>query len=44
VTQPCLNRGGETVKVTVNATTSIDIPIFGSVSKTLSGKGEFRCE
>jgi Flp pilus assembly protein TadG len=44
VTKPCANRLGQTVKVSVNATTSIDIPLFGSVSKTLSGKGEFRCE
>jgi Flp pilus assembly protein TadG len=44
VTQPCLNRHGQTVKVSVEATTSIDVPIWGSVSQDLTGKGEFRCE
>lgn len=42
--QPCLNRSGQTVTVTVKAVTDIDIPLWGSVSKTLTGKGEFRCE
>jgi Flp pilus assembly protein TadG len=43
-TQPCADNSGGTVTVTVSAVTSIDIPIWGSVSKTLTGKGEFRCE
>jgi Flp pilus assembly protein TadG len=43
-TQPCLNRQGQTVTVSVSAVTDIDIPVWGSVSQTLSGKGEFRCE
>jgi len=44
-TQPCKNHPpGQTVTVRVNAQTTIDIPIWGSVTKTLTGKGEFRCE
>jgi Flp pilus assembly protein TadG len=43
-TQPCNNNSGGTVTVTVSAVTSIDIPVWGSVSKTLTGKGQFRCE
>jgi Flp pilus assembly protein TadG len=43
-TRPCENRSGLTVKVSVSAVTDLDIPIWGSVSKTLSGTGEFRCE
>jgi Flp pilus assembly protein TadG len=42
--QPCLNRSGQTVTVTVTAVTDVDIPLWGSVSKTLTGKGQFRCE
>ena len=43
-TRPCQNRTGQTVTVTVQAVTSLDIPLWGEVSKTLTGKGEFRCE
>jgi Flp pilus assembly protein TadG len=43
-TRPCQNRTGQTVTVTVQAVTSLDIPLWGAVSKTLTGKGEFRCE
>jgi Flp pilus assembly protein TadG len=42
--QPCNNNSGGTVTVTVSAVTSIDIPIWGTVSKTLTGKGQFKCE
>jgi Flp pilus assembly protein TadG len=42
--QPCQNRSGQTVTVTVSAVTDLDIPLWGSVSKTLTGKGQFRCE
>ena len=42
--RPCQNRTGETVTVTVQAVTSLDIPLWETVSKTLTGKGEFRCE
>jgi Flp pilus assembly protein TadG len=42
--QPCLNRSGQTVTVTVSAVTDVDIPLWGSVSKTLTGKGQFQCE
>jgi Flp pilus assembly protein TadG len=42
--QPCLDRTGETVVVSVRATTSLDIPLWGSQSLTLTGRGEFRCE
>jgi Flp pilus assembly protein TadG len=43
-TQPCENRSGQTVTVTVSAVTDLDIPLWGSVSKTLTGKGQFQCE
>jgi Flp pilus assembly protein TadG len=42
--KPCQNRSGQTVTVTVTAVTDLDIPLWGSVSKTLTGKGQFRCE
>lgn len=44
VTQPCEDRRGETVVVTVAATTSLEIPVFGSRTVDVSGRGEFRCE
>jgi Flp pilus assembly protein TadG len=43
-TKPCQNRSGQTVTVTVTAVTDLDIPLWGSVSKTLTGRGQFRCE
>ena len=43
-TRPCQNRSGQTVTVTILAVTDLDIPIWGSISKTLTGKGHFRCE
>jgi Flp pilus assembly protein TadG len=43
-TKPCLNRPGETVVVTVQAATQLDIPMWGSQGVTLTGRGEFRCE
>lgn len=42
--QPCDQRVGQTVVVTVSANTSIDIPLWGNQSVTLTGRGEFRCE
>ena len=39
-----LQLAGVTEAVTVTAVTSLDIPVWGSVSKTLTGKGDFRCE
>jgi Flp pilus assembly protein TadG len=42
--QPCNLRSGQTVKVTVQATTNLDIPLWGNQPLTLTGKGEFRCE
>jgi Flp pilus assembly protein TadG len=42
--QPCNLRPGQTVKVTVQATTQLDIPLWGNQPLTLTGKGEFRCE
>ena len=42
--QPCLDRPGQTVVVTVRATTELDIPLWGSQSLTVTGRGEFRCE
>ncbi len=44
VTQPCVGRLGETVKVEVSVPTTIEIPVWGTESKTLIGRGEFRCE
>jgi Flp pilus assembly protein TadG len=42
--QPCNQRAGQTVKVVVEATTSVDIPLWGQQGVTLTGRGEFRCE
>jgi len=42
--QPCNLRSGQTVKVTVQATSNLDIPLWGNKGITLTGKGEFRCE
>ena len=42
--QPCNLRSGETVTVTLEATTDLDIPLFGSPTITLTGRGEFQCE
>ena len=41
---PCNLKVGQplTVKVTINHT--IDIPLWGTVDRTLTGKSEFRCE
>jgi hypothetical protein len=44
VSQPCEGRRGQSVVVTVSAPTKIEIPLWGSASKTISGRGEFRCE
>jgi Flp pilus assembly protein TadG len=44
VTQPCLNRAGLTVVVTVEAATTVDIPMWQVASVTITGRGEFRCE
>ena len=44
VSQPCDNRPGETVTVEITVPTSLEIPMYGTVSKTLKGRGEFRCE
>ena len=44
LTQPCNGRSGQTVVVTVTADNTVDIPMFGSPSVTLTGRGEFRCE
>jgi len=44
VSQSCSNATGQTVTVKVAATTSIDIPLWGSQSVTLHGQGSFRCE
>jgi Flp pilus assembly protein TadG len=42
--KPCQDRSGQTVTVTVTAVTDLDVPLWGSVSKNLTGKGQFRCE
>ena len=44
VTQPCVGRLGETVSVEVKLATTIEIPLWGTESKDLVGRGEFRCE
>lgn len=44
VTKPCEARLGQSVVVTVSVPTSIEIPLWGTTSKTLTGRGEFRCE
>jgi len=43
-TRPCENWTGKAVTVTVTANSNIDIPLFGSSTVTLTGRGEFRCE
>lgn len=44
-THPCdLQPSGTRVKVTVTAPFTYDIPLFGSETITMAGKGEFRCE
>ena len=44
VTRPCEGRLGEAVLVEVSVATTIEIPVWGTESKTLRGRGEFRCE
>lgn len=44
ITKPCENRLGETVVVEVSVPTTIEIPLWGTSTKTLKGRGEFRCE
>ena len=44
VTKPCDARLGESVVGTVSVPTSIEIPLWGTTAKTLTGRGEFRCE
>jgi Flp pilus assembly protein TadG len=43
-TQPCDQRSGQTVVVTVQTTSDLDIPLWGSQTLDLTGRGEFRCE
>jgi Flp pilus assembly protein TadG len=43
-TQPCDQRSGLTVVVQVQGVTQLDIPLWGTQSLTLTGRGEFRCE
>ena len=42
--QPCLNRSGQTVTVTVSANQDIRIPFWKNETVTLTGKGVFQCE
>jgi len=42
--QPCNLNVGEPVTVTVTIDHTIDIPLWGTVDRTLTGKSEFRCE
>ena len=44
VSRPCEGRLGEAVLVEVSVNTTIEIPVWGTESKTLKGRGEFRCE
>lgn len=42
---PCDLRASDArVTVTVKANTNLDIPLWGSQTVTLTGKGEFKCE
>jgi len=43
-TKPCDQRSGQTVVVSVQGVTQLDIPMWGNQSITLTGRGEFRCE
>jgi len=43
-TRPCLNRVGKTVTVSVNASTTLDIPLWSTVDVSLDGEAQFRCE
>jgi Flp pilus assembly protein TadG len=40
----CQSSSTQSVTVTITADHNIDIPLWGNVTKTLTGKGEFRCE
>jgi Flp pilus assembly protein TadG len=40
----CNGRSGETVVVTVTVDNTIDLPMLGGPTVTLTGRGEFRCE
>jgi hypothetical protein len=44
VTHPCEARLGDTVLVVVTVPTTIETPVWGTESKILTGRGEFRCE
>lgn len=44
VSQPCNGRTGETVTVTVDSTTSLDIPFLTGRTVNLVGAGTYRCE
>ena len=40
----CDGSIGDTVVVTVSADTDLEIPLWGSQTITMTGRGEFRCE
>lgn len=42
--RPCNLRSGQSVRVTVEADITIEIPFFGQRTPELTGIGEFRCE
>lgn len=42
--KPCEGNSGDPVVVTVSLDTTIDIPLLGVMNRTLTGRGEFRCE
>lgn len=44
VTQPCLNRAGQAVTITVHADSAVDVPLWNNLTVALTGKAEFRCE
>lgn len=44
ITQPCLNNPGNTVTVTVEADSQVDIPLWKNVTIGLTGEAQFRCE
>lgn len=43
-TNPCGGNAGETVRVTAVKNFSGEIPFFGTITRPLTGTGEFRCE
>lgn len=43
-TNPCQGRPGEAVEVEIIVPTTIELPVAGTKTVDLTGRGEFRCE